>query len=93
MAETGNGLARTVARAAFASAVERIRSSSRVRLIFVTENLLDRALNMYARRADKTWGVVDCARFLVMQDEGITEAFTNDEHFKQAGFTTLLPVL
>jgi hypothetical protein len=48
---------------------------------------------MYASRPDKTWGLVDCASFVVMQDEGITEAFTNDRHFEQAGFTTLLPVV
>jgi hypothetical protein len=93
IAETGNGLARTAARAAFANAVERIRSSARARLIFVAPDLLDRALDMYAGRADKTWGLVDCASFTVMRNEGITEAFTNDLHFEQAGFTSLLSVL
>ncbi len=90
--EMGNGLARTAARAGFAEAVKRIRNSSRVRLIFVTADLLERALAMYTDRADKTWGLVDCASFVVMQDHWITEAFTNDRHFEQAGFATLLPV-
>ncbi len=93
IAETGNGLARTAARAGFAKAVERIRTSSRARLIFVTPELFERALSMYASRPDKTWGLVDCASFVVMQDESLTEAFTTDRHFEQAGFKPLLPVV
>jgi predicted nucleic acid-binding protein len=41
-------------------------------------------------REDKDWGLVDCASFAVMQDLGITEAFTDDRHFQQAGFRRLL---
>lgn len=32
-----------------------------------------------------------CASFLVMEDNGISQAFTNDRHFEQAGFRNLLP--
>ena len=42
-------------------------------------------------RPDKTWGLVDCSSFLVMQDEGIADAFPTDRHFEQAGFNCLLP--
>lgn len=34
-------------------------------------------------------GIVDCISFAVMRRLGITEAFTNDQHFKAAGFETL----
>ena len=93
VAETGNGLARTGARSHFPRSVELIRSSSLARLIPISEQLSRRALDLYASRSDKTWGLVDCASFLVMQDEGIQEAFTNDRHFGQAGFHYLLPLL
>ena len=93
VAETGNGLARTAARSRFAAAVEILRASPRVRLVPVSEHLFARALELYGGRPDKTWGLVDCASFLIMQDEGIREAFTNDRHFGQAGFRPLLPVL
>jgi predicted nucleic acid-binding protein len=33
---------------------------------------------------------VDCASFIVMQERGITEAFTSDRDFEQAGFKRLL---
>lgn len=92
VAETGNGLARTSGRGRFAGAVDLIRSSPRARLIPMSERLFQRALDLYASRQDKTWGLVDCASFLVMEDEGIHEAFTNDGHFKQAGHRCLLPV-
>jgi uncharacterized protein len=91
IAETGNGLARTPARRQFAEAVDLFRSSSRARLISVTDDLRQRALSLYSHRSDKDWGLVDCASFLVMGDLGLKEAFTTDRHFKQAGFRVLLP--
>jgi uncharacterized protein len=34
-------------------------------------------------------GIVDCVSFAVMPRLGIKEAFTNDQHFKDAGFDML----
>lgn len=34
-------------------------------------------------------GIVDCISFAVMRRLALTEAFTNDQHFAAAGFTTL----
>ncbi len=34
-------------------------------------------------------GIVDHLSFQVMRRLGLTEAFTNDQHFRAAGFTTL----
>jgi uncharacterized protein len=90
VAETGNGLARSPARSRFVDAVDALQRSSRTRLVFITPDLFQRALTLYASRADKMWGLVDCASFLVMQDEGIHQAFTTDRHFEQAGFQCLL---
>jgi predicted nucleic acid-binding protein len=93
VAETGNGLARTRARTRFVEAVHLIQASSRTRMVPVTSTLLARALEFYKDRGDKSWGLVDCASFLIMQEEGILSAFTNDRHFGQAGFKCLLPIL
>ena len=41
-------------------------------------------------RSDKDLALTDCISFVVMEDEGITEALTADRHFEQAGFTALL---
>jgi uncharacterized protein len=92
IAETGNGLARTPARRRFVEVAVRMLNDSRVQVLPVTATLLERALLMYSDRPDKTWGLVDCASFVVMTDAGIEEAFTTDRHFEQAGFKCLLPV-
>lgn len=34
-------------------------------------------------------GIVDCISFAVMRRLGLTDAFTNDQHFAAAGFTPL----
>ena len=91
VAETGNGLARTAARSAFAESARRFLSDPLSRLVDVTPELLARALILYKQRGDKSWWLVDCASFIVMQDAGVTEAFTDDDHFTQAGFKCLLP--
>lgn len=92
VAETGNGLARTPARRSLRGALTRVRSSPNAKLVFVTAELLSSALDLYDQRSDKSWGLVDCASFLVMKEHGMTEAFTNDRHFGQAGFHCLLPL-
>jgi hypothetical protein len=93
VAETGNGLARSGVRSRFVEAAELIRTSPRARVLFITSTVFERSLALYASRPDKTWGLIDCASFVVMEDEGVTEAFTNDRHYEQAGFRALLPVL
>jgi predicted nucleic acid-binding protein len=92
VAETGNGLARTPARTTLCEAMARFQRSPQFRIISVSQDLMERALKLYSEREDKTWGLVDCASFTVMAEEGIFEALTTDHHFEQAGFTCLLPV-
>jgi len=91
VAETGNGLARTAGRKGFEQAVRLLRESSTAEILRVSDSMCRRALELYGERPDKTWGLVDCASFIVMRDEGLNEAFTNDRHFRQAGYRTLLP--
>ena len=90
MAETGNGLARVSARGRFLQAVEMFLQSSSSRLIRIDEELFQRTLELYGQVMDKTWGLVDCASFVVMRQESILDALTTDRHFQQAGFRCLL---
>jgi hypothetical protein len=91
VAETGNGLARFSRKGQFRDALNRILQNPRGEIVFVDDVLMGLALDYFARYADKSWGLVDCASFVVMQQRGITEAFTSDRHFEQAGFACLLP--
>lgn len=59
-------------------------------IVPLSEELLAKGWDFYSRRPDKEWGLTDCTSFVVMQEQGITEAFTSDHHFAQAGFTILL---
>jgi uncharacterized protein len=43
----------------------------------------------YMRREAAAAGIVDQVSFAVMRRLGVSEAFTNDRHFKAAGFVTL----
>jgi len=91
VAELGNGLARVAARARLAHAIEIFLQSGSSRLVRIDEAMFRRALELYAQVTDKTWGLVDCASFVVMRDQGIIDALTTDHHFEQAGFRSLLP--
>jgi len=44
----------------------------------------------FRARPDKGYSQTDCISMNVMRQEGITEVLTNDDHFKQEGFTILL---
>lgn len=85
IAETGNGLSRTAARTIFAKAARLLTSDQRVVLVNIESDLLQAALRLYEDRGDKTWGLVDCASFLVMRRYGIGDAFTSDQHFRAGG--------
>lgn len=61
-----------------------------IEIIPISSDLLDKSWSLYSRRPDKGWGLTDCTSFVVMQELGLTEAFTSDQHFTQAGFQRLL---
>ena len=90
LAEVGNFLAEYPSRRLFIPLVRQLRSEPRIRILPASDKTFNQGLELYGRRRDKRWSVTDCISFVVMQDEGITEALTGDHHFEQAGFTILL---
>ena len=88
--ELGNACARAEDHDDFLAVLAGIRASLRTRIIPLDSRLLQRGLELLADRPDKNWSLTDCISFVVMQDEGITEALTGDGHFEQAGFKALL---
>ncbi len=87
--EVGNALS-TFNRLAAVQFIEQCYRTANMRVMGVDRTLLLRALHLYHSRPDKTWGLTDCISFVVMQDQGLTEAVTADRHFLQAGFHALL---
>ena len=55
-----------------------------------TPELFDRALDLYRRRPDKGYRLIDCTSMVVCRDLGITDVLTRDAHFEQEGFRRLL---
>lgn len=54
------------------------------------DELLACGMALYGRRSDKEWSLTDCISFVVMEQEGLTQALSGDHHFEQAGFVALL---
>ena len=73
-----------------ANFLRRYRAKPQVRVIPPSEALLERSTTLYESRPDKEWSLTDCISFVVMHEEGLTEALTGDHHFEQAGFVALL---
>lgn len=70
--------------------INRLRQVKNLQIIPVSQSLLAEGWTLYSQRDDKDWGLTDCISFVVMRQENITEAFTSDHHFEQAGFVKLL---
>lgn len=88
--EVANMLAGTKARRQCAAFLRELGAATDTRISPDNEPLFQRGLSLYEERPDKAWSLTDCLSFLVMSDEGLTEALTGDHHFAQAGFTVLL---
>jgi hypothetical protein len=84
--EVANMLAGTKARRQCTAVLQELSAAPDTRVIPDSEELFQRALVLYGDRTDKAWSLTDCVSFLVMSDEGLTEALTGDHHFEQAGF-------
>ncbi len=87
--EVGNALSAFNRRAAI-QFIQQCYQTQNMRVVTVDTQLLNRALQLYQCRPDKTWGLTDCISFVVMQEQGIIIAATADKHFFQAGYQALL---
>lgn len=65
---------------------ERLMNSRSVRFLFIEEEVIHKAWRYFVRHEDKSYSLVDCTSFVVMEDLGLREALAFDKHFAQAGF-------
>jgi len=77
-------------RRAAAALVQTILADSSAQVLPQSHFSFLRGLELYERRVDKAYSMVDCISMNAMRDEGITEILTNDHHFAQEGFVVLL---
>ncbi len=88
--EFGDGLSHPANRTSFLITHTSIQNEPNVRVIPFSDVLQKLGIELFRNRPDKHWSLTDCISFVVMQQEGITEALTGDKHFEQAGFVALL---
>jgi uncharacterized protein len=88
--EIGNSLAKVRYRVAGVQLLTSLETDPNVEIVPLTDDLYERAFQLYEQRPDKEWGLTDCVSFVIMQDRGLTVALTPDKHFQQAGYHALL---
>jgi uncharacterized protein len=87
--EVGNALS-AFNRMAAVAFIQQCYQADNVHVVSVDTALFNQALDLYQARPDTAWGMTDCISFVVMQQQGLTDAVTADEHFSQAGYRALL---
>lgn len=66
--------------------VDDLRLYAEVVIVPVTSLAWRGGYELFRKRLDKDWSLVDCISFQVMWDRKIERVLTFDEHFGQAGF-------
>jgi len=88
--EIGDALSKPKFRQSAIELISSLFADPRIEVVPMTPVSFQRTFDLFQRRPDKGWGMTDCLSFIVMEDRGVREALTADEHFEQAGFVALL---
>jgi predicted nucleic acid-binding protein len=70
--------------------VDRVRRSVDTRVITGDETLFDGALELYRRRLDKSYSMIDCMSIVLCARLSIREVLTGDRDFAREGLQILL---
>ena len=77
-------------RAAGKKLVEAIIADPGVTLVPASHETFLAGFDLYNRRPDKSYSLVDCISMSCCHIEGIRDVLTNDHHFEQEGFAVLI---
>lgn len=88
--EVGDAMAIPPNRDLFVPFFRGLRERKDVEIVPASDGTLNDAFNLFASRPDKEWPLTDCISFVVMREQGLTDALRGDRHFEQAGFNALL---
>lgn len=68
-----------------------VEQSSGIRLEWIGADRFDAAKVFFRKHSDHGYSFTDCTSFVVMRELELADALTTDRHFREAGFTVLLP--
>jgi predicted nucleic acid-binding protein len=81
LVELGNALSRGNDRGLFVDLDRALRGDPGIEIVPVSPDLYHDGVELFARRSDKMWSLVDCISFVIMNRRGVTEALKADQHF------------
>lgn len=88
--EVGNTFSRALYKPVALRLIQTARQSPRWHCVPLDSDLLEKGLALFRTMSDKDWSLTDSISIVVASDLGITQVFTTDHHFTQAGFMILL---
>jgi predicted nucleic acid-binding protein len=84
--EVADALSAPAARSTAVAFLRAVRADPLFDVVGYVPAVYQTGFDLFAARADKGWSLTDCISFGVMQERGLSEALTADQHFEQAGF-------
>ena len=90
LVELANSLCLSSQRQLAVRIIEKIQADPLTTIIPFSAEKFKETFAFYKRRSDKSWGMIDCFSFIVMDELSIKQALTFDEHFRQVGYKTPL---
>ena len=90
ISESADGLAKVKQQERFMDVYRHIQLSPAICVVPASRPLLEEGIALYAALPDKECSLTDCISFVIMRDNGLTDALTADYDFEQAGFKALL---
>jgi len=85
------GAARPPHRSVAAAFVKQLAADPDTTVLSASQTDYEAGFALYESRPDKSWSLVDCISILVCQRLGITQVFSGDHHFEQAGLMLVSP--
>jgi len=89
LAEAYTGLVDRISRPTIARLRAMVYESSLIKVVRIDEFAEMAAWRKFLRYDDKDVSMTDCTSFVVMEQLGLSTAFTFDEHFQQVSFLSL----
>jgi uncharacterized protein len=72
--------------------LEIVERSEAFHLVWIGEERFGTAKAFFRKHSDHGYSFTDCTSFVVMDELGLRDALTGDQHFAEAGFRPLLPL-